>query len=288
MKKISQLPVGLTIFVCFGVLITTFIPMQGNLDAVTSSLTLVLIILLVREVASKEMKFLLLLSACTYGIGVIADLLDDIPELANHWLLTRTDDVFSNIGVFLLCFCFIKLLHQRRELIQKLKQQIAKSRQLELELSRQALQDDLTRLQNRRSLFRRFDHMAINLNRGIMAYIDIDNFKQVNDRLGHRQGDLVLIEIANIIFRHSPTGSQVYRIGGDEFIVLLPSEDQCQSQEWLDQLYEQTQELRETFKLGISVGLVPFHPGNLSDPDLLLAKADTAMYQEKEQKSRIE
>ncbi|WP_330959984.1 GGDEF domain-containing protein [Photobacterium sp. 53610] len=286
MKKISQLPTGLTIIVCLGVLATTFIPMKGNLEAVTSSLTLALIILLVREVASKEMKFLLLVSACTYGLGVIADLLDEIPELATHWLLIRADNVFSNIGVFLLCFCFIKILHQRRELIVRLKEQVAKSRELELELSRQALQDDLTGLQNRRSLFRRFDHMAIHLHRGIMAYIDIDNFKQVNDRLGHHQGDLVLIEIANILFRHSPTGSQIYRIGGDEFVVLLPSADQAQSQEWLELIDEQTLNLRETFKLGISVGLTPYHPGNLSDPDMLLAKADHAMYEDKEQKSR--
>ncbi|MDO6707039.1 GGDEF domain-containing protein [Photobacterium sp. 1_MG-2023] len=287
MKKISQLPTGLTIFVCFVVLATTFIPMKGNLETITSSLTLALIFLLVREVAGKEMKFLLILSASTYGLGVIADLLDEIPELATYWLLVRADNIFSNIGVFLLCFCFIKILDQRHELVERLKVQIAKSRELELELSRQALQDDLTGLQNRRSLFRRFDNMAINLNRGMMAYIDIDNFKQVNDRMGHHQGDLVLIEMAHILFRHSPTGSQIYRIGGDEFIVLLPSEDQTLCQEWLDQILEKTRELRETFHLGISVGLVPFHPGNLSDPDMLLAKADTAMYEEKEQKSRV-
>ncbi len=201
-----------------------------------------LIIILLRADFGQEMRGWLFLALGTYGLGVLADLLDEIPELRKHWLLDSTDDIFMHIGVFLICFCFNKMLRQRFNLISKLNIQIAKARTLESQLSRLALQDDLTKLHNRRALFRRFDNMAIHLEKGILAYIDLDNFKQVNDRLGHHCGDQLLINVASYLLKTVPMGSQIYRIGGDEFVVLLPDEDQTKCYEWIDTLYEVTKE----------------------------------------------
>jgi len=288
MNSLSQLPKRLAIVVTAGVFLSVLVPSGGALDVILSIFSLVLIIILLRADFGQEMRGWLFLALGTYGLGVLADLLDEIPELRKHWLLDSTDDIFMHIGVFLICFCFNKMLRQRFNLISKLNIQIAKARTLESQLSRLALQDDLTKLHNRRALFRRFDNMAIHLEKGILAYIDLDNFKQVNDRLGHHCGDQLLINVASYLLKTVPMGSQIYRIGGDEFVVLLPDEDQTKCYEWIDTLYEVTKETREHYSIDISIGLAPYYPGNLSEPDAILAKADKAMYKNKVNKELTE
>lgn len=286
MKNISQFPIHLTVLVCAGILLSAFIPTSHELDIPVSILTLVLLILLIREAGGTEMRGWLLLSLGTYGIGLLADLLDEIPELGESWLLENAENSFMHIGVFLLCFCFNQLLQRHRTLIRDLNRQIHKAKNLEAQLSRLALEDELTGLKNRRALFRRFDQMAIHHQRGILAYLDLDNFKQVNDRLGHQQGDALLVEIATLLVKTAPLGSQAYRIGGDEFVVLLPCEDQQQCNQWIDRLYLATQPLNEAYRIDLSIGLAVYYPGNLSDPDSLLATADKSMYRAKAGKPR--
>ncbi|ELR65697.1 diguanylate cyclase/phosphodiesterase [Photobacterium marinum] len=282
MNRISQLPPRRIALICTAVLFLSFIPANDNLKTVISIVTLVLSIQLVREDFGTGMRGWLLLSLGMYGVGVITDLLDDIPELHNHWFLDNTEDIFIHVGVFMTCFCFIKILHQHRQLIESLNQQIDKARNLEQKLSRQALHDELTGLENRRALFRCFDHMAIDQQKGMLAYIDLDNFKQVNDNFGHQSGDQVLIAMATTLLRTTPAGSRTYRIGGDEFVVLLSWGEERSNQKWIDMLYEQTKEIRGKYNIGISIGLAPYYPGNLSDPDSILAKADQEMYSNKE------
>ncbi|MEJ2764894.1 GGDEF domain-containing protein [Photobacterium sp. MCCC 1A19761] len=281
MKDISQFPIHLTVLACAGILFSAFVPSSRGLDIPVSILTLVLLVLLVREAAGTGMRWWLSLSLGTYGIGLLADLLDEIPELSGHWLLENAENSFMHIGVFLICFCFNKLLQRHRTLITNLNAQIQRARSLETQLSRMALEDELTGLQNRRALFRRFDRMAINNQRGILAYIDLDNFKQVNDRFGHKQGDELLGEISTLLVKTAPTGSQAYRIGGDEFVVLLPSEDQQQCNQWIDCLYQAAHPLSQRYQIDLSIGLAIYYSGNLSDPDSLLATADKSMYRAK-------
>lgn len=284
MSSLSKLPTRMTIVVCIGVLLSALVPSSGKLDIVVSVLTLVLIILLLREDMEQEMRGWMKLALGTYAIGVTADLLDEIPELNDHWLIDSSDDIFLHIGVFLICFCFIKMLDIHRTLISKLHQQVEVSQTLEVNLSRLALEDDLTGLNNRRALFRRFDDMAINTQRGILAYIDLDNFKQVNDTFNHQCGDELLITIAQYLTQTVPSGSYIYRIGGDEFVVLLPSDNPEICQAWINEMYDISAPTRKAYHIDISVGLSPYYPGNLSDPDSILAKADKAMYQEKQNK----
>jgi len=282
MNNISQLQTRLIIAVYVGILPLALTPIRGAIEVIISILTLVLVVLLLlRENFGSDIRKWLMLALGTYAVGATVDLLDEIPELSNYWFFDSTDEIFMHAGVFLMCFCFIKILRQRRNFIEKLNSQITKARQLEGELSRQALQDDLTGVQNRRALFRSFDKMAINLQKGILAYIDLDNFKQVNDNWGHQYGDEVLINIATSLLKTAPTGSHVFRIGGDEFVVLLPNDDQEISQKWIDTLYNVTTQIREQFNIGISIGLAPYYPGNLSEPDSILVMADKAMYKEK-------
>ncbi|PSU36114.1 GGDEF domain-containing protein [Photobacterium lutimaris] len=281
MSPLSQLPTRMTIVVCIGVLLSALVPSSGKLDIIVSVLTLVLIIMLLREDMDQKIRGWMKLALGTYALGVTADLLDEIPELNDHWLIDSSDDIFMHIGVFLICFCFVKMLDIHRTLISELHRQVEVSQTLEVSLSQLALEDDLTGLNNRRALFRRFDEMAINTKRGILAYIDLDNFKQVNDTFSHQCGDKLLTTIAEYLTKTVPTGSHIYRIGGDEFVVLLPSDNPDICQAWIDELYDVSSPTRKAYKIDISIGLSPYYPGNLSDPDSILAKADKAMYQEK-------
>ncbi|HIF9246210.1 TPA: GGDEF domain-containing protein [Photobacterium damselae] len=284
MGTLSQLSTRLISIVCLSILIAAFFISNGTLSVVTSILTLVLIIMLLLEDFGKAMKLPLILALILYGFGVAIEILNQVPELREHPILKNTDTVFVHLGVFMICFCLIKLLHQRHSLIKKLNIQINKAKQLEGELSKQALQDDLTLLGNRRALFRRFDQLVLKHEKGMLAYIDIDNFKQVNDMMGHKSGDHVLVQIAKILVKTAPIGSHYYRIGGDEFVVLFPTDDEKHIRDWIDTLYQQTEELCQYYSINLSMGLAPYHQGNLSDPDSILVQADSAMYLDKSKK----
>lgn len=94
----------------------------------------------------------------------------------------------------------------------------------EAELARMAVTDQLTGLHNRRALVNRIaeyraEHPTVPV--GII-FVDLDGFKQINDQHGHAVGDAVLTEVARRLSRAVATPNSVYRLGGDEFIVLVP------------------------------------------------------------------
>ena len=113
---------------------------------------------------------------------------------------------------------------------------------------------------------------------------DVDDFKQINDRYGHMQGDVCLAEIAECIKKAYASFGYCYRMGGDEFCVLLKSsekEDWCK-QEFLRRLEEKRRKI--TFLPTVSYGSAPF-----SGEDMVKIKdrADQNMYQYKnERKNR--
>ena len=103
---------------------------------------------------------------------------------------------------------------------------MAEVRRLLAQLEAQARTDELTGLANLRALHEvaakeiarstRFDHPLT------LAYLDIDHFKEVNDRAGHAAGDRVLIALASVASKATRTVDTVARVGGDEFVVLMP------------------------------------------------------------------
>lgn len=94
-----------------------------------------------------------------------------------------------------------------------------------------AMQDPLTGLGNRRAFNRRIEylmHEAGANDQGIgMFMLDLDYFKTVNDRFGHAVGDQVLIDFARIIRHNSRSIDELFRLGGEEFVLLLPGMDEC-------------------------------------------------------------
>jgi diguanylate cyclase (GGDEF)-like protein len=115
-----------------------------------------------------------------------------------------------------------------------------------------------------------------------LAYVDVDNFKQVNDRFGHAVGDTLLREIATEMQEHLRTTDTASRLGGDEFAILFPETDGETAQLVMNRLQEAiVLQLRKTgSKTTLSVGLVTFNRAPQS-AEVALRTADDLMYEAK-------
>ncbi|GGL03348.1 putative bifunctional diguanylate cyclase/phosphodiesterase [Deinococcus radiotolerans] len=109
--------------------------------------------------------------------------------------------------------------------------------------------------------------------------VDVDAFKVVNDTLGHAAGDELLRGVAQELQRLAPQGSGVYRLSGDEFVVLLPDADD-RSAQWEARRLLQLAPTRPSLLVGMDVTLsigVSVYPEDATDPEELLRHADSAM-----------
>lgn len=163
---------------------------------------------------------------------------------------------------------------------------ITNEKRYEQELSRLARQDPLTNLLNRKALqseFNRINHSESD-SLAAMVFIDVDNFKTVNDHLGHKAGDAVLVVVAEWLKRFAPPQSVIARLGGDEFVLLCEKEETKALNTFTDQLLTHAAEpvVMENGKahIGFSIGVCEFMPGQ-HDFETLYERADEAMYQVK-------
>jgi diguanylate cyclase (GGDEF)-like protein/PAS domain S-box-containing protein len=163
---------------------------------------------------------------------------------------------------------------------------VTEARDRELRLAWQATHDSLTGLPNRMALRLRADEV-LGRSRGdgvALLFFDLDDFKLVNDSLGHQAGDQLLQEVAERFRAGVRTGDLVARLGGDEFVVLCQGIlDEGEALLVADRLLEalgQPLHIEETeLRISASVGVVLAEDGTLADD--LLRDADVAMYQAK-------
>ncbi|HVN13225.1 MAG TPA: GGDEF domain-containing protein [Kineosporiaceae bacterium] len=159
------------------------------------------------------------------------------------------------------------------------------------ELRRQALHDPLTGLANRLLFTDRVEQaLGVAARDGqprAVVYVDLDDFKQINDRLGHAAGDQMLVEVATRLTSCVREGDTVARLGGDEFAVLLSGgnaharEVAARIVDTLRTAFEHSgHPLAVTASVGVSVYPAGATPGELNASDVLAA-ADHAMYQAK-------
>ncbi|MCJ2375818.1 EAL domain-containing protein [Vibrio sp. ZSDZ34] len=145
--------------------------------------------------------------------------------------------------------------------------------------------DNLTKLYNRLGFSRCLDQLVQSKTPLVMLYLDIDNFKNINDSLGHHIGDRVIQEVATRLRRHLPQHAILAHLGGDEFGIILPDSENSKLVEQLAEriisLINQPFDLHHFSKrLACSIGSVSF-PQDGIDPRILLQNADTAMYEAK-------
>jgi diguanylate cyclase (GGDEF)-like protein/PAS domain S-box-containing protein len=160
---------------------------------------------------------------------------------------------------------------------------------LEGRLTHQAFHDALTNLPNRALFLNRLDHALRRSHRShtglAVLFIDLDNFKNVNDSLGHAVGDQLLVEVAARLQNCMRAMDTAARLGGDEFTILVDNithpNDATHVAERILEAFEQPFLLHgiELFK-SPSIG-VAFSDDRDDNPDLLLRNADAAMYEAK-------
>lgn len=153
----------------------------------------------------------------------------------------------------------------------------------------QALHDSLTGLPNRSLLNDRAERALVESRRArdrvAMAFLDMDHFKKVNDTLGHRGGDELLVQVAHRLLGALRSSDTVVRLGGDEFVVLIPHvREAAEAVAIADKVNSALavpfqvadQEIFVTASMGIAIS-----PPSGGDYELLLKQADMAMYRAK-------
>jgi diguanylate cyclase (GGDEF)-like protein len=162
-------------------------------------------------------------------------------------------------------------------------------REEQASLAHQALHDQLTGLPNRTLFTDRLRQSALSLERkgrgAMLLYLDLDNFKAINDRFGHTAGDCLLVETAARLQQLVRSADTVGRLGGDEFVVLAEDLDDPESaaRSLAKRIH---MSMQAPVSLGdrelhtsVSIGIAEVEAG--SDPEVNLTRADAAMYQAK-------
>ena len=171
---------------------------------------------------------------------------------------------------------------------------ITQEKRYELELSKLASLDPLTNLLNRTTLEQEF-HQFCQTNKNsssAIIFIDIDNFKAVNDHLGHKSGDNLLIQVAQWLVAEAPENAHVARLGGDEFVVFCTDTTKENltlfSERILSHVARPIRLENGEAKIGFSIGICDFGNSEVNF-DTVYQQADEAMYRVKRQgKNNVE
>jgi diguanylate cyclase len=183
---------------------------------------------------------------------------------------------FSSIFVSFVAYRYVNYSLTTNTLFRKLKSESAK--------------DYLTGLNNVRSFDQRFNEAMDNANEKneqvSLLMIDIDFFKKVNDTYGHHEGDIVLIELGNILTKNSRSFDMVSRNGGEEFTVILLDCHINQALNIAERIRAAVEKAefilpdRTSIKITVSIGVANY-PESAQQREYLLELADLALYQAK-------
>jgi diguanylate cyclase (GGDEF)-like protein/PAS domain S-box-containing protein len=165
---------------------------------------------------------------------------------------------------------------------------------LRAELQHQASHDTLTQLLNRRAFdaclsqcLQQPAHPAHPGQPGhALLYIDLDQFKIINDAAGHAAGDRLLVQVARLLEAFRSPEASLARLGGDEFGLLLPHCTVAEAEATAGRIIRvledvRYQEAEQRFRIGVSIGVVPL-VGQGFDPDAVMQAADTSCFAAKE------
>lgn len=213
-------------------------------------------------------------------------------DKSREQLLTFVVVALLLVNVAQLVYIFM-LNTQYRKLQSDFSGEITKQGHIATQMEHQALYDPLTQLPNRRLFKDRILHTIKLANREkskfgvIMA--DLDHFKEVNDTLGHDAGDLLLIEVTARLRDALRESDTVARLGGDEFAFICPSIQDMKTASLvcmrLVQAFQSPIIIKgKPCQIGISLGISLF-PEHAQDDEMLLRRADTALYRAKQKRN---
>lgn len=242
----------------------------------------------------------------SYGLFALVLLID--MAVAHGLLGWRRVPVNGGALGFALAIVMISLWHYRQtqrelqRLNHSLEQQVTERtqalEQMVMKLQAFSYEDALTGVHNRRYFDELVEHEAALARRNgtplTLAMIDIDHFKQFNDREGHEAGDTVLIGLGRLLTHHFRDSDEVCRMGGEEFVVVMPGATAAMVEARLAELMEILGRTRFRYRdrvldtLSISCGIASY-PEHASEPLTLIGLADKALYSAKHRgRARVE
>lgn len=198
----------------------------------------------------------------------------------------------ENLGTF--CIIDYKPRNLSNKDIEVLKD-LSSVAERELSVVHLATNDDLTKISNRRGFMMLAQNtLDICIRHGFpvsLVYFDLNNFKLINDKYGHSEGDKVLITFANML-KDTFRVSDIYaRVGGDEFVVLLGNTDKNQTEEIVRRFskYIQVYNKNANLEVGISFshGTVEYDPRKHSAVKAMMVEGDSLMYKNKTRKNNV-
>jgi diguanylate cyclase (GGDEF)-like protein len=159
---------------------------------------------------------------------------------------------------------------------------------VERELRYLLLTDDLTGLYNRRGFFaaatQQLKLASRNAQSMLLLFCDVDDLKQINDRFGHREGDVALARAGRALADAFRDSDILARLGGDEFAVLAPeasNQHEALVSRRLQQALEETKPSESAYDLSLSVGVARFDAQHAVSLGELMERADKDMYEQK-------
>ncbi|NPD13946.1 diguanylate cyclase [Xinfangfangia sp. D13-10-4-6] len=202
----------------------------------------------------------------------------DTVRAAEQLKLADSDFSVIDVALELLCLTEANALAMRE--MRGLSKRLERARR---QAEDDALTDPLTGLRNRRASDSFLMRLCQDQSPFTLLHLDLDLFKSVNDQFGHAAGDEVLLAVAAILLRHTRTRDCVARVGGDEFIAILPGLEPSLRQDQLaEQLVVQIAQpvpWRDMVcRVSASIGVVNVGRGHAPEPADVLALADQALY----------
>jgi diguanylate cyclase (GGDEF)-like protein/PAS domain S-box-containing protein len=225
--------------------------------------------------------------------------LDVMPNTEHHWIENygrvaitgdpmHFDNYSGELGRFYECMAY----SPRHGQFAVIFTDVTDRKKMQDEILALSITDQLTGLNNRRGFLSLAEQQLKladrNKNRMMLFFADLDLLKQINDTLGHEEGDRALIEAADVLKETFRVSDIIARLGGDEFAVLAINTDGVNSEVFPDRL-QQLIEIRNNqvdrrYKLSISIGCSHYDPENPCSIDDLLLRADKQMYEKKQRK----
>ena len=241
-------------------------------------------IIMERDVVS---SYLPLYDTRTREVIAVVELYSDVTDLMARIHRSRNQVIFGALACFGLLLGALYVLMVRADLL--ICRQYKELADANEEISHLAYIDNVTQLLNRH----RFDqdleeliHHCRRDNEGFsLLYLDLDGFKTINDNYGHGAGDAILAVIARRLKRAVRDTDMVYRVGGDEFALLMPGANAPEAvthvaENLLVKVVEPIEISEHTHTISVSIGIACY-PKSASNAKTLIELADSAMYRAK-------
>jgi diguanylate cyclase (GGDEF)-like protein len=225
---------------------------------------------------------------------IIEQIKTSVPEQSEHTAIILAIEKLMMFDISLVFDTYIRSLVKEIEISKAKSEQYAqalehKVRERTEQLEKMSRTDALTGLLNRQH----FDELLIQSIRAAqrrnepitVAYIDVNDFKMINDKLGHRRGDEILQRVAGALNAASRSEDLCFRYGGDEFCILMPNCRKGDAKEaWEQRVLALLSEQKDSPK--ISIGYAQTGPNDYDSPEQFIHDADKEMYAAKKRMNK--